>query len=74
MTLMSEASAGSEGSLGDDMDDRAEVMVLALAAVQTLEGRIEALNTLNRALSKDLKKREEVLKRLRDLTLGQQEG
>jgi len=29
---------------------------------------------LNRALSKDLEKREEALKRLRDLTLGQPES
>jgi hypothetical protein len=70
---MSEASnlddAGSAG-----VDERAEVMILALAAVQTLEGRLEALRALNEALSKDLEKREDALKRLRDLTLGQQEG
>lgn len=74
VTLMSDAvkPADDAGSLG--VDERAEVMILALAAVQTLEGRIEALNTLNEALSKDLEKREEALKRLRDLTLGQQEG
>lgn len=73
VTLMSEASnlddAGSAG-----VDERAEVMILALAAVQTLEGRLEALRALNEALSKDLEKREDALKRLRDLTLGQQEG
>lgn len=73
VTLMSEAvSTDSSTSIG--VDERAEVMILALAAVQTLEGRIQALDALNRALSKDLEKREEALKRLRDLTLGQQES
>ena len=54
-----------------DRGVRAEVMILALAAVQTLEGRLEALDALNQAISQDLEKREEALKRLRDLTLGQ---
>ena len=74
VTLMSDAIKGGDRDGAAGVDERAEVMILALAAVQTLEGRIQALNALNSALSKDLEKREEALKRLRDLTLGQQEG
>ena len=71
VTLMSEASIVTEESAASGIDERAEVMILALAAVQTLEGRLEALDALNQAISQDLEKREEALKRLRDLTLGQ---
>ena len=71
VTLMSEASIASGDSSASGVDERAEVMILALAAVQTLEGRLEALDALNKAISEDLEKREEALKRLRDLTLGQ---
>ncbi len=71
VTLMSEASIATSESGSSGVDERAEVMILALAAVQTLEGRIEALDALNKAISEDLEKREEALKRLRDLTLGQ---
>jgi prefoldin subunit 5 len=48
-------------------------MILALAAVQALEGRIESLDAINAALTDDLEKRDEAIKRLRELTLGQQE-
>ena len=68
---MSEASIVNDESVASGIDERAEVMILALAAVQTLEGRLEALDALNQAISQDLEKREEALKRLRDLTLGQ---
>ena len=71
VTLMSEASIVADESAASGIDERAEVMILALAAVQTLEGRLEALDALNKAISQDLEKREEALKRLRDLTLGQ---
>ena len=71
VTLMSETSLVSDEQGSSGVDERAEVMILALAAVQTLEGRLEALNAINEALSKDLEKREEALKRLRELTLGQ---
>lgn len=72
--LMSNQSDALTNPGVEGVDERAEVMILALAAVQSLEGRIEALNSLNSVLSQDLKKREEALKRLRDLTLGQQES
>jgi hypothetical protein len=74
VTLMSK-SLGADADTGSSaVDERAEIMVLALAVLATLEGRLETLDALNRTLSKDLEKREEALKRLRDLTLGQQES
>lgn len=72
VTLLSDNTVVTEQT-DAEVDDRAAVMVLALAAVATLERRIDTLDALNEALSKDLRKREEALKRLRDLTLGQQE-
>ncbi len=75
VTLMTSAQVAQDqaGSNGNAVDERAAVMVLALAAVETLERRIDTLDALNEVLSKDLRKREDALKRLRDLTLGQQE-
>jgi hypothetical protein len=75
VTLLSQ----SGDAVGDDagasgVDERAEVMILALAAIQSLESQLSTLQQLNDALSGDLRKREEALKRLRDLTLGQPEG
>lgn len=63
------ATSGASG-----IDERAEVMTLALAAIRALEGQLATLQHLNDVLSSDLAKREEALKRLRDLTLGQPEG
>lgn len=74
VTLLSQKSTTAGEASTEGVDERAEVMILALAAVQALEGQIDALNALNKALSKDLEKREDALKRLRDLTLGQEEG
>lgn len=74
-TLMAEAdSITEETEFADRLDERAEVMVLALAAVQALEGRLESLDAINAALTDDLEKRDEAIKRLRELTLGQQEA
>lgn len=74
VTLMTEVVGSDQVNGSSAVDERAELMMLALAAVATLEGRIAAMDALNNALSKDLEKREEALKRLRDLTLGQPES
>lgn len=74
VTLMTEMVGADDDNTPSAVDERAELMVLSLAAVATLEGRIAAVDALNQALSKDLEKREEALKRLRDLTLGQPES
>jgi len=55
------------------LDDRAEIMSLALALLTQLEDRVSELGKKNSKLASDLKKREAVLKRLRELTLGQLE-
>jgi len=71
---MAEAESVAEADeILEALDERAEVMILALAAVQALEGRIESLDAINAALTDDLEKRDEAIKRLRELTLGQQE-
>ena len=45
-----------------------------LGLINALEADREDLINRNQALAVDLEKREEALKRLRELTLGQQEG
>ena len=72
VTLLSKSGDVDALPAAEGVDERAEVMILALAAVRTLEGQLDALEALNQALTKDLEKREDALKRLRDLTLGQQ--
>jgi hypothetical protein len=48
-------------------------MVLALALLTQLESQVSRLDEVNIKLASDLEKREAVLKRLRELTLGQLE-
>ena len=63
----------TDGNSSQALDDRAEIMSLALALLTQLEGRVSELGEKNSKLASDLKKREAVLKRLRELTLGQLE-
>ena len=62
------ADDGSEA-----LDDRAEIMALALSLITEQEDRLTELTRSNVKLADDLRKREAVLKRLRELTLGQLE-
>ncbi len=55
------------------LDDRAEVISLALSLLTRLEDEVTALGKVNSRLLDDLEKREAVLERLRELTLGQLE-
>ncbi len=55
------------------LDDRAEVISLALSLLTRLERKVSALGKANSRLADDLEKREAVLERLRELTLGQLE-
>lgn len=55
------------------LDDRAEVISLALSLLTRLEDKVSALGKANSRLVDDLEKREAVLERLRELTLGQLE-
>ena len=61
------------GPSSQALDDRAEIMSLALALLTQLEDRVSELGRKNSKLASDLEKREAVLKRLRELTLGQLE-
>ena len=63
----------TDGNSSQALDDRAEIMALALALLTQLEDRVSELGKKNSKLASDLKKREAVLKRLRELTLGQLE-
>ncbi|MDG1034884.1 MAG: hypothetical protein P8O92_11620 [Luminiphilus sp.] len=64
---------GTDQSNSEALDDRAEVMALALALLTQLESQVSRLDEVNTKLASDLEKREAVLKRLRELTLGQLE-
>ena len=64
---------GKDQSNSEALDDRAEIMVLALALMTQLESQVSRLDEVNIKLASDLEKREAVLKRLRELTLGQLE-
>ena len=54
--------------------DRAVLINLVLALIDRLERNIATLGAQNAELAADLEKREEALKRLRELTLGQPEA
>ena len=54
--------------------DRAVLINLVLTLIDRLEGNIATLGARNAELAADLEKREEALKRLRELTLGQPEA
>ena len=56
------------------VSDRAVLIDLVLVLIGGLEQQIANLGAENAALSADLEKREEALKRLRELTLGQPEA
>ena len=64
---------GSDGSSSQALDERAEIMSLALALLTQFEDRVSELGRKNSKLASDLEKREAVLRRLRELTLGQLE-
>ena len=64
---------GSDGTSSQALDERAEIMSLVLASLTQLEDRLSELDRKNSTLVRDLEKREAVLKRLRELTLGQLE-
>jgi hypothetical protein len=68
--LSLEVSENHPAYSASGIDERAEMMALALAAVTVLEDRLKALTALNEVLSTDLERREDALKRLRDLALG----
>ena len=58
----------------DEVTDRSVLIDLVLVLIAGLEQQIADLSAENAVLSADLEKREEALKRLRELTLGQPEA
>ena len=58
----------------DDQRSRVTITEMALELIVQLEAELNAMNESNRTLSAELAKREDALKRLRELTLGQPEG
>ena len=72
-TLSEYAIEGGPSTAGA-ASDRAVLIDLVLVLIAGLEQQIANLGAENAALSADLEKREEALKRLRELTLGQPEA
>ena len=65
---------GEGSSTADEVTDRAMLIDLVLMLIAGLEQKVAELSAENAALVVDLEKREEALKRLRELTLGQPEA
>jgi hypothetical protein len=63
-----------DSSTADEGTDRAMLIDLVLALIAGLQQQVAELSAENTALAVDLEKREEALKRLRELTLGQLEA
>ena len=70
---LSEYSIGEDSSTADEVTDRAMLIDLVLVVIAGLEQKVVELGAENAALAVDLEKREEALKRLRELTLSQPE-
>ena len=71
---LSEYSIEGGPSAAGAASDRAVLIDLVLVLIAGLEQQIADLGAENAVLSADLEKREEALKRLRELTLGQPEA
>ena len=71
---LSEYPIGEDSSTANEVTDRSMLIDLVLVLIAGLEQKIAELSAENAALAVDLEKREEALKRLRELTLGQPEA
>ena len=71
---LSQYPVGEDLSTADEVANRAMLIDLVLVMIAGLEQQISDLSAENAALAADLEKREEALKRLRELTLGQPEA
>jgi hypothetical protein len=58
----------------DDQRSRVTIAEMVLELIVPLEAELNATRESNETLSAELAKREDALKRLRELTLGQPEG
>ena len=71
---LSEYPIGEDSSTANESTDRSMLIDLVLVLIAGLEQKVAELSAENAALAVDLEKREEALKRLRELTLGQPEA
>ena len=71
---LSQYPVGEDSSAADEVTSRAMLIDLVLVMIAGLEQQISDLSAENALLEVDLEKREEALKRLRELTLGQPEA
>ena len=71
---LSEYPIGEDSSTANESTDRSMLIDLVLVLIAGLEQEVAELSAENAALAVDLEKREEALKRLRELTLGQPEA
>ena len=71
---LSEYPIEGDPSTAGEFTDRSVLIDLVLVLIAGLEQQIADLSAENAALAVDLEKREEALKRLRELTLGQPEA
>ena len=62
------------GESNDDQQSRVTLTEMMLELMTQLEAELNAVSESNQTLSAELAKREDALKRLRELTLGQPEG
>ena len=74
LDTLSEYPIEGNPSAEDAVTDRSVLIDLVLVLIAGLEQQVVDLSAENAALSADLAKREEALKRLRELTLGQPEA
>ena len=72
--LVRYAVEGTDVETPTDVSQRATLIELVLAVIDGLEAELAAMGAQNATLAADLEKREEALKRLRELTLGQPEA
>ena len=61
-------------STNDDQQSRVTLTEMMLELMTQLEVELKTVSESNQTLSAELAKREDALKRLRELTLGQPEG
>ncbi len=71
---LSQYPVEGDPSTTDGVTDRSALIDLVLVLIAGLEQQVADLSAENAALAIDLEKREEALKRLRELTLGQPEA
>jgi len=71
---LEQRQSGPLVTTGDDQRSRVTLTEMVLELIVQLEAELNVMSESNQTLSAELAKREDALKRLRELTLGQPEG